>query len=141
MVCTFIGHRDTPFSIREQLEAAIIALIKQGVCHFYVGNKGNFDFLAQDVLSRVIAVYTGVGFDIVLSALDEKPLLEKATSTIFPEELALVPKKFAFCKRNDYMLKKADFVIAYATHSFSNSYKFIQKAQKSGCTVINLAKI
>ena len=84
MVCTFIGHRDTPFSIREQLEAAIIALIKQGVCHFYVGNKGNFDFLAQDVLSRVIAVYTGVGFDIVLSALDEKPLLEKSNLHNFP---------------------------------------------------------
>ena len=140
MVCTFIGHRNAPFSVKESLENEILALINQGVQEFYVGNNGYFDLLVQEIMFALAPMHKGVRFEIVLSALNEKTLTDKPLPTVFPEELAKGPKKFAMCKRNDYMIKKSSFVIAYATNTFSNSFKFIQKAQKRGCTVINLAE-
>ena len=141
MVCTFIGHRDTSMTatLRKQLQDAIITLINHGVKLFYVGNNGSFDLLVQDVLLKVVQSYPSVRFDVVLSAINEKPLIEKDCSTIFPEELELVPKRFAISKRNDYMIKHASFIISYVSHPFSNSIKFIEKAQQRGCTIINLA--
>ena len=140
MVCTFIGHRDTPFSIREQLENEIVSLIHQGVHIFYVGNNGRFDYLVQATLLELAKTYEKIKFYIVLSTLNEKSLVEENKHTVFPEELAGVPKKFAISKRNDYLLKKSSFVISYVSNTFSNSYKFIQKAQKKGIKIINIVK-
>ncbi len=140
MICTFIGHRDTPFSVREYLKDAIINVINQGVDLFYVGNNGGFDLLVQEVILEIAQFYPNVKFDIVLSAINEKTLIEKDFPTIFPEELELVPKRFAISKRNDYMIKRANVVISYVSHPLSNSGKVIEKARKRGCTIINLAK-
>ena len=79
-------------------------------------------------------------FDIVLSYIDEVALIGNQAFTIYPEELANVPKRFAISKRNDYLLKKSNIVICYVNNTYSNSYKFTQKALKKGYTVINLSK-
>lgn len=138
MICTFIGHRNAPFSVKESLKAEIVALIEHGTSHFYVGNNGNFDYLAQSVMIELANEFSHIKFDIVLSYIDEKSLVERNDLTVFPEELAGVPKKFAICKRNAYLLKKSDIIISYVRDTTSNSYKFIEKALKKGCKIINL---
>ena len=139
MICTFIGARDTPFTLREHIKKAIVDLISKGVCEFYVGNNGNFDYMAQSVLSELESEYN-IKFDIVLSYIDEVALIGNQAFTVYPEELASTPKRYAISKRNDYLLKKSSILIAYTDNTYSNSYKFTQKALKKGYTVINLAK-
>ena len=46
--CFFIGHRDTPESLRQEVRAAAEGLILQeSVTDFYVGSRGSFDRLAE----------------------------------------------------------------------------------------------
>lgn len=139
MICTFIGARDTPFTLREHIKNAIIDLINEGVYEFCVGNNGNFDHMVQSVLFELRSEYN-IKFDIVLSYIDEVALIGNQAFTIYPEELANVPKRFAISKRNDYLLKKSNIVICYVNNTYSNRYKFTQKALKKGYTVINLSK-
>lgn len=138
MICTFIGARDTPFTLREHIKKAVVNLIFKGVYEFCVGNNGNFDHMVQSVLFELRSEYN-IKFDIVLSYLDEVALIGNQAFTIYPEELANVPKRFAISKRNDYLLKKSNIVICYVNNTYSNSYKFTQKALKKGYTVINLS--
>lgn len=139
MICTFIGARDTPFTLREHIKKAVVNLIFKGVYEFCVGNNGNFDHMVQSVLFELRSEYN-IKFDIVLSYIDEVALIGNQAFTIYPEELANVPKRFAISKRNDYLLKKSNIVICYVNNTYSNSYKFTQKALKKGYTVINLSK-
>ncbi len=139
MLCTFIGARDTPFTLREHIKKAVVNLIFKGVYEFCVGNNGNFDHMVQSVLFELRSEYN-IKFDIVLSYIDEVALIGNQAFTIYPEELANVPKRFAISKRNDYLLKKSNIVICYVNNTYSNSYKFTQKALKKGYTVINLSK-
>ena len=139
MICTFIGARDTPFTLREHIKKAIIDLIFKGINEFCVGNNGNFDYMVQSVLVELRSEYS-IKFDIVLSYIDELALIGNQEFTVYPEELAPTPKRFAISKRNDYLLKKSSILIAYTDNTYSNSYKFTQKALKKGYTVINLAK-
>ena len=141
MSCTFFGHRDAPYEIESDLKNAIIELIeKRGVKRFYVGNNGRFDFLAQKALKEIITQYTDVTFYIILSALSERAICGDQDNTLFPEGLENVPPRFAIFKRNDWLIKHASFVIAYAKYSASNTYQWIAKAKRKGLNVINIGK-
>lgn len=141
MICTFFGHKDTSNIAEDKLKKAIAHLIeKEGVNEFYVGNNGNFDFLVQSVLQKVSTTNRNVNFTIVLSYLNERAMIGEQSLTIFPEGLEKVPPRFAISKRNDWLIKKADFVIAYMEHKLSNCHKWIEKAMRSGLKVINLVE-
>lgn len=141
MICTFIGHRDAPFSIKDELEKAVSLLISQGVKRFWIGNNGRFDYLVQAVLLDMLKTNPDIEIRIVLSKIDELSLIGKAELTVFPEELSGVPRKFAISKRNEYLMKRSSFVIAYVTSSITNSCKFVCKAKKRGIKVINLGEL
>ena len=140
MVCTFFGHRDTPNSIKNALKTEILSLVLLGVNEFYVGNNGNFDFLVQNALYEILQQGEKIRIGIVLSQITEKALGTHQELTVFPEELAGAPKRFAISKRNDYMLKKSDYVITYALCTATNALLWEQKAEKQGKKVIKLAK-
>ena len=113
MNCTFFGHRDAPFSIKNEIKNAVFKAIDKGATAFYVGNNGNFDLLCQQVLSEILEIRDDFNYYIVASHIYEKALFGKQEQVIFPEELEGVIKRFAICKRNEYMLKRASFVISY----------------------------
>ena len=139
MICTFFGHRDAPDNIRNLLKSTVLTLInKNGVKKFYIGNNGNFDFLAQSILEEVVKSETSVEYFIVISTLGEKVVFGNRNNTLFPEGLETALPKFAISKRNDWLIKNADFAITYVRNSYSNAYKLATKAKKKGLTVINL---
>ena len=139
MNCAFFGHRNAPSEIKILLKEAILHLIQtEGVRNFFVGNNGNFDFYVQCVLKELKDEGLDICFDIVLSRLGEIALSENQSETIFPEELESVLPKFAISKRNDWLIKNSSFVITYMTHTFSNSYRWIQKASRKGIKIIYL---
>ena len=137
MNCTFFGHRDAPNHIKSALKDAILKCINAGVTQFYVGNNGNFDFLAQCLLRQMSKEHS-IKYSIALSYINEKAIAGDQEATIFPEGLELVPPRFAISKRNDWLLSCCSVVIAYSSHKPSNSQKWIEKAQKRGLNVIML---
>lgn len=133
MICTFFGHKDSPNDLKSDLERAVLYMIDSyNVTKFYVGNNGNFDFLVQQVLKKVITVRTQTEYYVVLSSLSEKAIGGAQSNTIFPEGLDYSPPRFAICKRNEWMIKNSDFAIVYVRHKFSNSYKWAAKCLKRG---------
>lgn len=142
MTCVFFGHRDTPSDIYPKLKSAIKSLIEnKEATDFYVGNHGSFDRMVRKALKELKAQYPEINYRVVLAYLPLKAYPEKDYSdTEFPEGIEFVPKKFAVNFRNDYMLKKADYVIAYVTHSFGGAARFTEKAKKRKAEIINLAE-
>lgn len=138
MICTFIGHRDTPNSLMESIRKAIIELINNGIKDFYVGNNGSFDFLVQTALAEISKTNSAINCRIVLSCINEVAISGNQELTVFPEELSSVPKRFAISKRNEYLLKKSSVIICYVNNTFSNSYKYMEKARRKGLTVIRI---
>lgn len=141
--CTFFGHRDCPASVKPKLREAVAELIEQhGVDRFYVGRQGAFDAMARVVLLELAAEYPHISYAVVL----ERPpgpkdtLVWNLSDTIFPEGLESVPPRFAIVKRNEWMLKQADFVVTYITRGWGGAVRFAEKARQQGKTVLNLAQ-
>lgn len=145
MTCTFFGHRNAPKEIEPNLRTALIDLIEnQNVDLFYVGNKGNFDAMAYRVLKELSQKYS-IKYYVVLAYMPNKRK-EYAyfdyTDTILPDGIETVPKRYAIVYRNNWMIHKSDFVVAYVTdHINSSSSKFVSLAEKQDKVVIHLNSI
>ena len=141
--CTFFGHRDTPETIRSKLRDTIIMLIEeQGVDTFYVGDKGAFDLMARSVLRELSELNTHMRYSVVLAYLPQKRDefdRRDFSDTVFPEGIEAVPKRYAISWRNDWMLKRSDYIVCYVNHSWGGAAQFVEKAIKQNKVVINLA--
>ena len=142
MNCMFIGHHDAPSKIKNHLREAILYLVKEkGISNFWVGNNGNFDYLAQCVLEELSNEGYDLNFNIVLSRIDERALSGNQNATVFPEGLENSLPRYSISKRNNWLIKNSSFLIAYVKHGFSNSGKILEKARKKGLYILNLADI
>lgn len=143
-VCTFFGHRDCPSSTRPKLREALIGLIEsQSVDTFYVGNKGAFDQLVRSVLRELEQEYPQIHYAVVLDRMPGKQntdCREDYSDTILPEGIETVPPRFAIVWRNRWMLRQADYVVTYITHSWGGAAQFAETATKQKKTVINLVE-
>ena len=140
MKCMLLGHRNAPSDLYSKLKDEIIKLLDKGAEHFYVGNNGNFDYLAQMALADVDKERDDLKYSIVLSRLDEKAVGGAQEKTVFPEGQENALPRFAVAKRNVWLLENSNIIITYMVDKYSNSYKIIEKATRRGLTVINLAK-
>lgn len=138
--CTFFGHRDCPDSLKQSIRAVIIDLITSyGVDMFYVGHQGGFDRLVRSVLREVTQEYPRVRYAVVQAYMpSEHSVLGDTSDTMLPEGIELVHPRYAISWRNNWMLQKSDFVVAYVAHSWGGAAQYVQKAVRSGKTVINL---
>ena len=135
--CTFFGHRDTPQDIEPDLRAAIVALIEnEKVNEFYVGNQGAFDSLVKRVLCDLSKKYN-IKYFVVIAYLRDASAY---TETLLPEGVEAVPQKFRINYRNEWMIKKSDFVIGYIRYSFGGAAKHFEIAKRKGKKIINLYK-
>lgn len=142
MICTFFGHRNTPYKIKDNIRFEITQLIEfQNIKKFYVGNNGTFDLLVQTILHDLSAIYKDIRYYIVLSHINEVAISGNQAMTIFPEGLESVPAKFAICKRNSWLVKQSSIAICYVTNNFSNCHKWMEKASKKGLRIINIADV
>ena len=142
MICVFFGHHDAPPEIQVKLTEVLTELIiSHDVTVFYVGNQGNFDFLVRKALEKIKPFYS---FEcaVVLAYLPVERRTDNfiGFETIFPDGLEDVPPRFAISRRNDWMIKKADYVVTYVKHSFGNAAKCKEKAERQGKYIIELAQ-
>ena len=140
--CTFFGHKNTTSHIKPLLKSTIIRLIEdEDVDNFYVGKEGNFDFYVAQVLKEIKATYPHINYSVVLAYLHKSADKdEDYTDTIYPEGLEKVPPKFAIVKRNLWMIKNSDYVIAYVK-AIGGAKQFMELAESKGKVVINLADL
>lgn len=142
MTCVFFGHKDAPGEIYPKLKSTIITLIKdKNATDFYVGNHGSFDRMVRRALKEIKSDYPEINYRVVLAYLPSKAdPYEDYSDTEFPEGIEKVPAKFAINFRNDYMVKMADFVIAYVNHGYGGAAKFTEKARRRKAEIFNLAE-
>lgn len=113
----------------------------RGVDTFYVGRQGDFDGIVLSVLRELADVYPHISYNVVLERLPGKrddPALDLSL-TMFPEGLEFAPPRFAISWRNEWMLKRADYVVTYVTHGWGGAAQFAEKAKRQGKAVIDLA--
>ncbi len=139
-VCTFFGHRQCPDNIKPRLKAVLTDLIlRQGVDVFYVGNQGQFDAYVRATLKQLIMEFPQIRFAVVLAYMPgRKNEDEDYSDTMLPEGIENVHPHYAIAWRNNWMLKQAEYVVTYMTHSWGGAAQYGQKAKKAGKTVINL---
>lgn len=140
VACTFFGHRDCPDDLRPLLKNVILDLIAtHGVDMFYVGHQGGFDRLVQGVLREISQEYPQAHYAVVLASVPSEGFAPgDASETMLPEGIELVHPRYAISWRNNWMLQQSDFVVAYVAHSWGGAAQYVQKATRSGKTVINL---
>lgn len=142
MIISFFGHKNTPISVKPLLERTVFRLIEENErITFLVGTHGAFDLMAQNVLKQALERYPRIACHIVLAYIpvggNDK---QYALPTLVPEGIESVPKRFAICYRNNYMVKECDTVICYITHNWGGAAQFVKKAKRAGKTIINLAE-
>ena len=145
MVCTFFGHRNCPLTVKEKLREVLVELIEhRGVDRFTVGRQGNFDAVVRAVLRELVRQYPQIRYAVVLERL---PTTKRAfytrdfSDTIFPEELECVPPRLAIVRRNEWMLRRADVVVTWVTHSGGGAARFAAQAARLKKPVINLPEL
>ena len=139
-VCAFFGHKDIWTDISQPLEQAIRVAIADGATMFWVGGYGVFDSNAAGCVRRLKKEYPHISLHLILAYLPLKkdPLEDMYDSTIYPEGLELVPKRFAISKRNQWIVKNCDMVIGYVNHCDGGAYAAFSLAKRAGRITVNL---
>lgn len=143
MICTFIGHRDTPKCVQPILREVLVELItKYGVDEFYIGTHGSFDYIALEILKELKKEFPHINYTNVLAYITgEREDYEKYEGTIFLDVLENTPPRFAITKRNKWMIEKSDYLVCYVCQTLTNAGEFLEFAKRKGKKIINLAKI
>ena len=130
--CTFFGHHDCPSSIKEKLRDTLIDLIEfHAVDVFYVGQQGAFDAIVRAVLSELVSVYPNIRYAVVLERMPQKRDMfdtSDYSDTMLPEGIESIHPRYAISWRNNWMLKQADYVVTYITHSWGGAAQYTRRA-------------
>lgn len=116
---------------RAELRSTLMDLIEnKNVNVFYVGNNGNFDTMVCRQLEDLSQTYP-IAYSVVLAYLPtEKNKYDNLLTTIYPEGLETVPKRFAISWRNKWMIQQSDIVVTYVTHNFGGAAQFKEIAER-----------
>ncbi len=141
MTCAFFGHSLCPDSVKSRLKLQIENLIiTYNIKSFLLGDHGEFDVLVLKTIRELVEKYD-ISYKVVLSYMPRSSNFFAADPhSVYPEELAFVPKKFAIEYRNRYLIENSDFFITYITHNYGGAAKFAKMAKNKGKTVINISE-
>lgn len=143
MIITFCGHSD--FISNYEYEKRVLDILEKemvnGCGEIYLGEYGAFDLFAYECSKRFKQTHEKILLTFVTPYLFNisKEKLDRFDNVIYPE-LENVPKRYAILKRNEYMIEKADVVIAYVNRSFGGANKSYQLAKRKNKKIYNLAK-
>ena len=145
-ICAFFGHRNTPMSnsIERHLEEAIRNLITQDVNEFWLCEQGSFDCLSRLILKELKKEFDWITLYILPAYYPSDFKLdwmhEQEYELLYPDEVAKSPPQVAILRRNEYIVKNADYIICYINRKSGGAYKAVEKARKYGKKIINLAE-
>lgn len=131
--CFFIGHRDTPDSVRPLLANAIERhIVQYKVDDFVVGIYGSFDRLAAEALKEAKKRYPEIRLTLLLAYYNPlKPIIlpEHFDNSLYPDGMGCVPKHAAIVRANRYMIQHSQYLIAYDAGRIGNTRKIVEFAK------------
>ena len=141
MTVTFCGHGDFhgEKAVMDWLRETVEALILCGADEFLLGGYGGFDACAATVVWELKKKYPTIRSTLVLPYLDRTVDATKYDGTLYPP-LEQVPKRYAISKRNEWMIREADVVVAYVTHDWGGVAKTLAYAKGKKKEIINYEK-
>ena len=150
MIITFFGHRSLYVTdeLRNEIFDTIKKIIRQGeTVSFYCGGYGDFDTLCARACLAIKKENSFCKTFLVTPYMTEsrqrkiKEIMhEKLYDGVIYPPLENTPPKAAIIKRNEWMIREADFIVAYVKNTYGGAYKALQYAQKKKKVIINLAE-
>lgn len=145
MIVTFCGHSNYTKTLDDEtlLLNLLEKVIKNKNVDFFLGGYGNFDSFAFECAKKYKETHLNAKLIFVTPYLDErlnkeKDFLANIYDGIIYPELECIPKKIAILKRNEWMIKQADYVFAYVNTHYGGAYKTLLYAKKQGKPYTNL---
>ena len=145
-VCTFCGHSKI-YSPYEDIKAAtqqiVSGLIQDGYDCFLVGNYGQFDRLAASVCLILKREYPSIRVNLVVPyyqpQLDsyEKEYHARFDDIIVPA-LESTPYQYRIVRANEYMVDRADTIVAYVNASIGGAAKTLAYAERKKKRIIHV---
>lgn len=137
MIVTFCGHREVPdrAQVRVWLNDVCERLIEGGATEFYLGGYGAFDRLCAEVLQELKPRYAHIRLILVLPYLNSAMSMEGYDETVYPP-LESVPRRYAILRRNEWMIRRCDVLVAYVTHGWGGAAKTLDYARKRKKTIL-----
>lgn len=139
---TFCGqhslHHSNYENIRKQLYLVLEQLIQGGAKEFLLGGNGEFDRMCSiaikyfkhkypKILSILVSPYPQKNYDRQLYDKNDYPNLYR------------IQKKYAVTRRNEYMVRNADIIVAFAAHATGEEGKMLTYARNKNKPVIMLS--
>ena len=143
---SFIGHRQIGRFrfVEEQLDRIISDLLnRKEYVEFYVGKNGDFDTMVASAVKRGQKAYGAANSSLILVlpySVADMEMLEQFYDEIWlPEELYKVHYKSAITKRNEWLVKNSDLLVAYVVNDSGGAAYCLKQAQKEGVQIKNIA--
>ena len=145
MIVTFVGHGelyDTD-QLQTLLRDAIEEIIHHNETTFYCGGYGRFDLLCARIVKDLKSSYPKTRSIFVAPYRSEKSLRAAQESNLYDEILFAgvenAPPRLAIVKRNEYMVDRADLILAFVDHAWGGAYRTLSYAKKRKKTILNLS--
>lgn len=145
-VCTFCGHSKI-YSPYEDIKAAtqqiVSGLIQDGYDDFLIGNYGQFDRLAASVCLTLKQDYPSIVVNLVVPyyqpQLDsyEKEYRARFDGVIVPA-LESTPYQYRIVRANEYMVDRADTIVAYVNASIGGAVRTLAYAERKKKRIIHV---
>lgn len=141
MIITFCGHSKC-FSNQDdenRLLKVINELTKGEDAIFYLGGYGGFDKLALECSYKFKQSHPKSKLIYITPYLEKINVDKRYDESIYPP-IENVPLRSAIVKRNQWMVDRADIVIAYVDHKWGGAYKTYAYAIKRKKKIYNFAE-
>ena len=147
VTCFFIGHRDTPPSLRPKIQEAVgQPIVRYGVTRFLVGHYGLFDGMAAAAVIEEKEKHPNITLEMLIPyhpAERSIALPEGFDGLYYPFCNETVPQRLAIVRANHAAVQQSQYLIAYARYP-GNARNLLQYAlgrQAHGeMQVLNLAE-
>lgn len=146
MIITFCGHGD--FIKTEKIENTLIELLKffakgRETIDCYCGGYGRFNGFAAECVRKAKKDFENIRNCLIipyisLSFQEKIKYLNDYYDEIIYPPLKNIPAKYAIIKRNEWMVDKADLLIAYVKHSWGGAAKTLEYAKRKNTTIFQL---
>ncbi len=121
----------------QRAERLIEKLItEEDVAEFWVGNYGEFDRLAGNIVLRLKLKYPHIVLNLVVPYVTEKMnqinflYYERYDEIIMADMPVNTPIRLKILKCNQYMVKNARFLICYVKNAFGGAAKTLEYAER-----------
>lgn len=137
MRITFCGHKEVwdREPVERWLKQVCGDLISQGANEFFLGGYGHFDYMCASFLRDLKKIHPQIRLILVLPYLNSTMITDGYDETVYPP-LETVPPRFAIVRRNEWMVRESDVVVAYVMRGFGGAAKTLEYARRKKKTII-----